>query len=162
MNEIGHVLAYFITWTTYGTWLWGDKRGWIKYGHAGVQPPNWRVEDEMRDRMVESAVTLTDPQRTIVEETIQAHCGIRKWKLHATNARTNHIHVVVSADRDPDEVMNQVKAWCSRKLSDAAGLKVAVAVKAGRRHWFTEGGDKELIYDEEHLRNAIRYVVEGQ
>jgi hypothetical protein len=58
--------------------------------------------------------------------------------------------------------MNQLKAWCSRKLSDAAGLKVAVAVKAGRRHWFTEGGDKELIHDEEHLRNAIRYVIEGQ
>jgi hypothetical protein len=49
-----------------------------------------------------------------------------------------------------------------KKLSDAAGLKVPVAVKAGRRHWFTEDGDQEIIYDEEHLRNAIRYVLEGQ
>jgi hypothetical protein len=23
-------LAYFLTWTTYGTWLPGDERGWCK------------------------------------------------------------------------------------------------------------------------------------
>jgi len=58
--------------------------------------------------------------------------------------------------------MNQLKAWCSRKLSDAANLKDSVAINAGRRRWFTEGGDKGIIHDEEYLRNAIRYVLEGQ
>jgi REP element-mobilizing transposase RayT len=127
-----------------------------------MQPPDWRLEDKAREQMVEEAVVLTPSQRAIIEQTIQAHCDIRKWQLHAANARTNHVHVVVTADRDPDEVMNQLKAWCSRKLSDAAGLKVSVAVKAGRRHWFTEGGDKEEIHDDEQLRNAIPYVIEGQ
>jgi hypothetical protein len=70
--------------------------------------------------------------------------------------------VVVTADRDPQEVMNQIKAWCSRKLSDAAGLVGTVAKKAGRRHWFTEGGNKEVIESEDYLNNAIHYVVEGQ
>jgi hypothetical protein len=68
----------------------------------------------------------------------------------------------IQADRDPDEVMNQLKAWCSRKLSDAAGLVGAVAKKAGRRRWFTEGGDKKRIDNEEYLANAITYVSEGQ
>jgi hypothetical protein len=162
MNTVGNVLAYFLTWTIYGTWLSGDERGWIKKRTAGIQPPNWRLQDEMRDRMVEETTTLSDVQRRIVEETIAAHCAIREWQSHAVNARTNHVHVVVAADRDPDDVMNQLKAWCSRKLSDHASLKERVAVKAGRRHWFTEGGDKELIYDEDHLRSAIRYVLEGQ
>ena len=58
--------------------------------------------------------------------------------------------------------MNPFKAWCSRKLSDAAGLVRAVAKKAGRRHWFTEGGDKELIDTEEYLANATSYVLERQ
>jgi hypothetical protein len=84
------------------------------------------------------------------------------WKLHAVNARTNHVHVVVAAASTPDDVMSQLKAWCSRKLSDDAGLIDRVAVKAGRRHWFTEGGDKELVHDEDQLRNAIRYVLERQ
>ena len=64
----------------------------------------------------------------------------------------------MTAFRDASEVMNQFKAWCSRKLSDAAGLKDRVAVKAGRNRWFTEGGDAEVIDTEEYLRNAIRYV----
>ena len=162
MSIDSHALAYLITWTTYGTWLHGDSRGWIKKGHAGVQPPDWRLEDLARERMAESAVTLTTAQRDIIEDTIRKHCEIRKWFLHAVNARTNHVHVVVKAGRHPDDVMEQFKAWCSRKLSDAAGLNVKVAVKAGRRHWFTEGGDKELIHDDEHLRNAIQYVLDGQ
>jgi REP element-mobilizing transposase RayT len=162
MNEMGAVLAYFITWTTYGTWLPGDKRGWIKKGHAGVKLPNWRIEDESRERMAGQPVILTIAQRTVVTRTIGAHCELRQWKLHAADARTNHVHIVVSAKKSPGEVMNQLKAWCSQKLSDGAGLTETIAVKAGRRRWFTEGGDKELIYDEEHLRNAIRYVSERQ
>jgi hypothetical protein len=58
--------------------------------------------------------------------------------------------------------MNQLKAWCSRKLSAAAGLTTTVPKKAGRRHWFTEDGDKQEIYNDEFLQNAIKYVLEGQ
>jgi REP element-mobilizing transposase RayT len=155
-------LAYHITWTTYGTWLPGDRRGWCKKGHAGVKEPDWRVEDEARSRMAQGAVILTDSQRNSIDDTIRTHCVIRGWQLHAVNARTNHVHVVISADCEPDEVMNQLKARCSQRLSDDAGLTTPVAHKAGRRRWFTEGGDKEEIYDEEQLRNTIRYVLEGQ
>jgi hypothetical protein len=155
-------LAYLITWTTYGTWLSGDRRGWIKAGQSGVQVPNWRLEDEMRERMVGGAVILDPAQRDIVEHTIAAHCRIRRWHVHAVNARTNHVHSVVAADSDPNEIMEQLKAWCSRKLSDASGLTDVVAIKAGRRRWFTEGGDKDSIHDELHLQNAIRYVLKLQ
>ena len=33
-------IAYFITWTTYGTWLAGDERGWHRWGEGDVQPPS--------------------------------------------------------------------------------------------------------------------------
>ena len=154
------LLAYHIVWTTYGTWLPSDVRGWIKKRTHGIQSPDPAREEEARNLMVEDAVVLTVAQREIVEQTIRVHCRIRKWPLHAVNVRTNHIHVVVTADCDANEVMNQLKAWCSRKLSDAAGLENAVAVKAGRRRWFTEGGDQELIEDEAYLQNAIQYVLD--
>src|SRR5260370_32962952 len=32
-------LAYFLTWPTYGTWLPGDERGWVKHGE-GFQLPD--------------------------------------------------------------------------------------------------------------------------
>jgi REP element-mobilizing transposase RayT len=156
------VLAYHLTWTTYGTWLSGDVRGWIKWGEEGIQPPDPARERDARARMVEAAVVLTEAQRALIERTVREHCQIRGWRLHAINARTNHIHVVVTANRDPDEVMNQFKAWSSRKLSDASGRTQAVAKKAGRRHWFTEGGDKALIESEDYLEHAIQYVLEQQ
>jgi REP element-mobilizing transposase RayT len=154
--------AYHLTWTTYGTWLPGDARGWVKWGESDVQMPDPERECDSRERMAESAVVLTDAQRALVEQTVRDHCRIRGWRLQAVNARTNHVHVVVTVDRDPDEVMKQFKAWCSRKLSVAAGLVGAVATKAGRRRWFTEGGHKERLDSEEYLANAINYVLERQ
>ena len=100
----------------------------------GVKPPDSERERNARRRMAEPVVVPTENQRAIVEQTIGDHCRIRGWLLHAVNAHSNHIHVVVTIDRDPDEAMNQFKAWCSRKLSDAAGLVRTVANKAGRRH----------------------------
>ncbi|MCI0639952.1 MAG: transposase [Gemmataceae bacterium] len=155
-------LAYHITWTMYGTWLPGDSRGWIKAGEWGIQPPDAELERHARERMVETAVVLDSEQRALVEQTIRDHCTNRSWHLHAVNVRTTHVHVVISAECDADDIMNQFKAWCSRKLSDQAGLTTKVAEKAGRRHWFTEGGDKNKIENEQYLDNAIRYVVELQ
>jgi hypothetical protein len=158
------VLAYHIVWTTYGTWLPGDWRGWVKKCISGIQPPDTKREQAARDRMVETEVLLTPEQRAIVERTVTDHCRIRRWTLtlHAVNARTNHVHVVVTANCDPDVARDQFKAWCSRKLSDAVSLTIAVAKKAGRGHRFTEGGDAEIIGDTEYLANAIRYVIDGQ
>jgi REP element-mobilizing transposase RayT len=154
--------AYHITWTTYGTWLPGDERGWVESGSAGIRPPDPDREQIAALAMAEDAVILTPEQRALVEQTIRDHCRIRGWTLHAVNVRTNHVHVVVTADRDGVVVRDQFKAWCSQKLSDRAGLTKPVARKAGRRHWFTEGGDCKKIDTEEYLQNAITYVLERQ
>ena len=77
-------LAYFLTWTTYGTWLPGDERGWIRKG-KGFQLPQLVIQANAGDRMTELACTLDAPQRRIVEETIAEHCEVRQWKLHAVN-----------------------------------------------------------------------------
>ena len=155
-------LAYHLTWTTYGTWLPGDARGWVKKHISGIQQPDDDLEQQAREKMAGDAIVLTANQRAIVEQTIRKHCEIRGWFLYAINARSNHIHVVVTTKCDAKEAMNQFKAWCSRKLSDDAGLVETVATKAGRRRWFTEGGDPETIEDEQYLENAIRYVLERQ
>ena len=112
--------------------------------------------------MQENAVVLTLEQRAIVQQTIIDHCRIRGWELHAVNVRSNHVHVVVSAEIEPKGIRNQFKAWCSRRLSEHAGLSETVAKNAGRRRWFTEGGDIEFIDDDKHLQDAMKYVVEGQ
>jgi REP element-mobilizing transposase RayT len=146
-------LAYFISWTTYGTWLPGDERGWVAEGKSGIQAPNPVRYELAQAAMTGDPVILTPPQRALVKATIEKHCDIRHWFLHAVNPRTNHVHVIVTAPLHPKKVMEQFKAWSTRHLNEEFGR---------RKDWWTEDGSKQWINDEKHLRNAIRYVLELQ
>ena len=147
-------LAYFLTWTTYGTWLPGDERGWSRKGESGIQLPNLLFVEMARSRMKEPEFFLDDLARRVVEDTIRQHCAVRNWYLHAVNARTNHVHVVVTAARyEPETVRDQFKAWCTRRLKEAG---------ATRTRFWTEGGDCSRIDHEAGLEAAIVYVIEGQ
>jgi hypothetical protein len=111
-------LAYLITWTTYGTWLPGDKRGWIESGRTGIQEPDAFRKQQAVEKMNSEPVLLCPEERQLVEETIRKHCEMRNWALHALNVRTNHVHMVVTAPVIPEKVMSQLKAWCSRRLNE--------------------------------------------
>lgn len=147
-------LAYFISWTTKGTWLHGDDRGWVERGKTGIQAPDPdRRRRELRTMEVDP-VFLEPSMRDIAADTIRAHCDIRRWRLHALNVRSNHIHVVVTAaGMTPETVMEQFKAWCSRRLNDATGERLK---------WWTPHGSTRWINDEKSLAAAIDYVLNWQ
>ncbi len=147
-------LAYLITWTTYGSWLPGDKRGWVDSADEGIQHGDPERFESAQHQLLESAVRLTDDQRRIVESAIVEHCQYRGWTLRAVNVRTNHVHLVVTADADPDDVAGKIKARCSRVLNDGPDGR--------REHWWTRDQSTKWINDESYLKNAIRYVLQGQ
>jgi REP element-mobilizing transposase RayT len=128
--------------------------------HApGIQEPDRAKWEVARGLMKEAPVLLDEDQRALVEATIRTHCQIRKWTLCALNARSNHVHVVVTAPGvDPDAVMNQFKAWCSRRLNELDAVRGVVR----RERWWTRDGSAKWINEEDYLNNAIRYVAEGQ
>jgi REP element-mobilizing transposase RayT len=153
-NEImAPPLGYLITWTTYGSWLPGDERGWVEFDVSGIQAGDLVRQAAARARMREEPVLLDAAQRALVESTIRDHCALRQWQLHAVNARSNHVHVVVTAQIPPEQVVNQFKAWCSRRLSEQFG---------SRKRWWTHYGSTKWINEESYLHNAIRYVLERQ
>lgn len=169
-------IAYFLTWSTYGTWLPGDERGWVEFRH-GWQLPDPIRKLEAEARMTEDSCKLNAAQRQLVEATIAKHCEIRRWVLHAANCRSNHLHIVLSADRHPNVVREQLKAWCTRRLKEqqAADLKQHPGIhntnptrQRGhglpqvRDNWWAERGSKRFINDEESLEAAILYVRDGQ
>src|SRR5690242_3292969 len=110
-------LAHFLTWGTYGTWLPGKERGWNAYGH-GWQRPDLSRKMQAEARMTTNACCLDAEQRQIVGRQIVETCRFRGWQLHAVNCRSNHVHVVVTADVSPQIVRNQLKAWSTRRLKD--------------------------------------------
>ena len=152
-------VGFFITWTTYGTWLPGDRRGWVASDEPGVRAADAAREDAARRRMSARPVVLDSRQRRVVETTIRRHCEMRSWELHAVNVRTNHVHLVLSADAMPETVMGQLKAWCARRLNEAQASDGSVTRKT---HWWTEHGSTQWINDQDGLHNAIEYVLEGQ
>lgn len=150
----GPPLAYFITWTTYGTWLPGDDRWWQRKGIGSQQPPNKLTLDSAREKMKESAFLMNPEQRTVVERTIKKHCQVRGWKLHAVNARSNHVHVVVTASGyRPELVRDQFKSWCTRRLKET--------VKHRERFWTARASCRWINHDED-LDSVVIYTLQAQ
>lgn len=150
----GDPIAYFLTWVTYGTWLPGDARGWVKY-QAGWQLPDPVRERESKALMSEDACILTIEQRRAVEAQIVETCAHRGWTLHAVNCRSNHAHVVVTADVvDLNKIRIDLKAWATRALKK----KFA----SGRDHWWAERGSIRYLNSEDDLEAATLYVRDGQ
>jgi hypothetical protein len=168
-------LAYFLTWTTYGSWLPGDERGWILKGQ-GIRAPDPVRRKHAESLLIEPPCSLDDEQRNLVEATIGRHCEIRGWEPHAVNCRTNHVHVVVSANCEPESVREQFKAWCTRKLKEHQRKRLSTQARRAsegfdsqhsdaaplRENWWTERGSIRKIGDEEILEAAVIYVRDGQ
>lgn len=150
----GDPIGYFLTWVTYGTWLPGDARGWIKY-HAGWQLPDPIRDLEAKARMTEDACILTIEQRRAVEAQIAETCAFRDWILHAANCRSNHAHAVITADvAEPAKIRIDLKAWTTRILKKK--------FDGNRENWWAERGSIRYLNSDDDLEAAILYVREGQ
>ena len=115
--------------------------------------------------MAEDACRLDLSQRDVVQQQVTETCQFRGWPLHAVNCRSNHVHVVLSADQSPKVVRNQLKAWCTRRLKELEGKRQVALGRAGtgiRGNWWAERGSQRFINDEDSLEAAILYVLDGQ
>lgn len=153
-------IAYFITWTTYGSWLPGDERGWVEKP-GRFRDPDPAREDFARHLMTEPECSLNGDQRRIVEQTVTDHCTIRGWHLHIVNCRTKHVHVVVSAPVEPDHVLQELKTWCTRKLREHERTTLGPG-QSRRENWWTENGSKRKLFDDDGLEAAVVYVRDCQ
>jgi len=150
----GDPVAYFLTWTTYGTWLPGDDRGFNRKDEADSLEPNWARHQSALADMKEPSLLLSHSDRELVEATVRKHCEIRDWELHALSARTNHVHVVVTAPATkPEAVVSQFKAWCTRLLK---------AQHPERERFWTQGASTRWINQQSDLATAIDYTLEAQ
>jgi REP element-mobilizing transposase RayT len=106
---------------------------------------------EAEARMAEDACRLDAEQRNLVEKQIGETCTFRGWELHAVNCRSNHVHVVVTANVDPNTVRNQLKAWSTRRLkqTEAARRQVSSGGDSApiRENWWAFfPASKALVY----------------
>ena len=158
-NNTDTPLAYFISFRTCGTWLHGDKRGSIdrfnnQYRSAYIPGnANWQRYNKQQLRV--TPLILGPRQRRSVEAAIQETCRIRNWLLQAFNVRTNHVHAVVTANRDSELVLNALKANATRKLREN-GLWTHNVSPWARK------GSRRKLWNERSVARAVEYVLYGQ
>jgi REP element-mobilizing transposase RayT len=150
-------IAYFITWTTYGSWLHGDDCGSVddrhnQYGTSYAEPDRVR-RSRVLGRQSEPTLTLEDADRETVAEAIRTTCEIRRWSTHALAVRTNHVHIVLkSPESSAERVAALVKSWATR-APRASGRH------EGRTKFWTNQSSTRSLFFEEAVRGAVNCTM---
>ena len=167
---------WLLTSSFYGTWLPGDRRGFV--GRVlDVRPedppttarivhdiPGTPYDEDMPGLQRASAELMKGPP--IFVEAVHAEillgqfretAAFRKWPLFAVAIMANHVHLVVQtpADADGTKVLGDFKAYGSRALSARFG-------KPGSGTWWTYGGSRRILPDERAIAAAVYYVLYKQ
>lgn len=152
-------LAFFISFTTYGAWLHGKAPGSVDPDHNEFGTPFLAIdaaeEEAERTDMKQPSYLLDEPPQRIVLVAILEVCKHRGWRLIACHVRTTHVHAIVAGEAAPEKMMNDFKAYASRRLTEA-GFE-----NQDRRRW-TRHGSTKFIWDNSYQLNAIHYVLNKQ
>lgn len=152
-------IAYFLTFTTYGTWLHGDPRGSVDRDHnvfgTRLAAANFMREAKNREAMRDPEFVLTAKAREVVDASIRRTCQVRGWTLHAVNVRSNHVHVVVSSGDTAEKTMNDLKAWATRALRESG-------LAAKEQTLWTRKGSRHRLFTAAAVANAVHYTLHEQ
>lgn len=161
---------WLLTWTTYGTWLPGDRRGFVSNVPDGPGPEvrhnipgtpydadDVSVRQRARDNLVGDPVWLTAEQAAIVLEQFRLTAAYRGWSLLAAAVMANHVHLVVGVPGDPDpaQLLHDFKSYATR------ALKAHGQVPSGGR-WWTESGSRRKLSGARAVQAASAYVLNQQ
>jgi hypothetical protein len=149
------VPVHFLTWTTYGTWLPGDERGWASCKTHEPMAPQPRLERYCATRLRAPPVFLDARQRAAGAAAFEEACGYYGWALFAVNIRTAHGHALVGAEVPGSRVLQALKARATRRLREQG-------LVAPERPVWASGGSTRIVRDSQDGRAALAYVLEGQ
>ena len=140
-------LGYLVTWTTYGTWLQGDERGYVKDGRVYAEDAALRQSNVAA--MNQDRLLLTPEQQQVVRDAIRLYARRQGHKLLALAVRRDHFHIVLGYINEPLAGVVARYKTASRQALGGVGVH--------GRTW-TAGYDKRFCFDTESLRRRIRYV----
>ncbi|MBN1436198.1 MAG: transposase [Sedimentisphaerales bacterium] len=141
------MLGYMLTWTTYGSWLQGDDRGYVKDGRVfGADERLRKVNEEV---MIQEQVVLGQEEREIVRRAITEAVGGLNQELYAIAVKGTHLHLVLGwVDKEIGRVVQRYKSAGAWALKEQ-GWKGKV---------WTKGYDKRFCFDDKELKVRIEYV----
>jgi len=144
---VKRIIGYMVTWTTYGTWLQGEKKGYVKNGKILAQ--NNKLKSANQRQLKYPTVRLNSEEKQIVENTIIEEAQRINHKIFAIAACSNHVHIVAGVS---EESIEQAVHQC--KYSATSALR-----KFGSQgKIWSKGFDKRFCFTDKELENKVRYV----
>lgn len=141
------VVGYMVTWGTYGSWLQGDERGYVKDG--GRLVANAALERANRELLKRDIVVLDEAECEIVRKAIEAEADRIGEKILALSVSSRHVHVVVAGGGTAiSRVVSRFKC---------AGY-YEVKKKGVRGRLWARGYYRRRCFDEESVLARVRYV----
>ena len=140
-------LGYMITWTTYGTWLQGDERGYVKNGT--IRPESKVLRETNKQLQRQAAIRLSKAQRKLVHEAIIKEAERQGQPIYAVAVRSNHVHLVAEYIPQPLSTLLAYYKRAARLALHTTGLDGKVWAK---------GYDKRFCFDQATLEKRIEYV----
>ena len=144
------MLGYMITLTTYGTWLQGDERGYVRNGR--ICSGNKVLRQANRQAQLQDAVKLSKDQQRLVQEAIISEAESQGQRIYALSVQPTHVHIVAAYVSQP---IGKIVAYYKK-----AGRLALKAMGHNGKLW-TRGYDKRFCFDQASLRQRIEYV-QGQ
>jgi REP element-mobilizing transposase RayT len=144
---VAKLLGYMITWTTYGTWLQGDERGYVKNGQ--IYSGNDHLMRANKQLQLQDEIRLTKIQQQIVQEAIIKEAQAQGQQVLALSVNTTHVHIVSENISKP---ISNIVAYYKK----AARLALKSIGHEGKL--WTKGYDKRFCFDQETLQRRIKYV----
>jgi len=141
------MLGYMITFTTYGTWLQGDKRGYVKDGEILTEDTNLLKANKSKLRT--SPVILSARWKKIVQKAILEKAQNLGQNILALDVTSNHVHMVIECDDIPVED-------ALRYYKNAA--RIALRKDGFIYRLWTRGYDKRFCFTKGKLQKRIDYV----
>ena len=152
-------LAYLITWSCYGTHLWGSRAGSVDRRHNLYGSPLVRRNDQrnrsLERRLQEPPFRLDAPRREVVLQAVCDECQQRGWALRACHVRQSHVHSVVESTIAGTTTRSVLKSAASRYLS-RRGFDLT------RRKRWTAKGSVRPLWTAKQVAAAVEYVVNRQ
>ncbi|MFB0524407.1 MAG: hypothetical protein ACETVZ_02635 [Phycisphaerae bacterium] len=136
-----------VTWTTYGSWLQGDNRGYVKDGK--ILPGNQQILLANRRLQRSETIKLNPEQRAIVHQAILDEAKRIVQKIDAIAVCEHHVHIVA---RPCQESIPQIVS----RYKNVAMFALCKNAQIGRV--WTRGFDKRFCFTEEDLKHRIDYV----
>ena len=132
------MLGYVVMWTTYGSWLQGDERGYVKSGK--VLQEDGRLRHANFERLKSAVAELSKQGRRIVREAILGKAEQLGQKVLALAVCSNHVHVVAERISESIEMVGSHDKNAARLALQAKGF-------VGRVR--TRGFDKRFCFDQQ-------------